>query len=85
MSEQKTCDRNYCDSEAVAVIPMPHGEVRGSGERRASIHVCEIHFQEAVGDLFFVVRYDESPSQADARHERYIDEKHKRLRGALAA
>jgi len=84
MTTQQLCDRKYCDVEAVALIPMPHS-LRDSGKRKKDIHVCELHFEEARDDLYFVVRHDELLSEANARHDRLVNAKDKRLRGALAA
>lgn len=66
------CDRD-CSEPAVAFIPMP------AGEKRADIHVCEAHFQDAIELCYFVQRYDETLSFAETRNERFINRKHERI------
>lgn len=70
----QTCERRRtCKRRAIGLIPLP---------KNINIHVCEAHFLEAMNQLFYVRRYDETMDRAEARFKSLVDEKHHRLRRA---
>ena len=70
-----------CGFPAVGSIPMPV-EIKGTHE--SDIPICERHCQKAIRECYYVVRYDETHFEADARFIRMVNEKHGRLRRGVS-
>lgn len=47
-----------------------------------TIHLCQSHFDLAVADLYYAVRYDQSENAAATLHDTRVMKKHRALTGS---